>query len=680
MLEEIETQIRLIVKNEYLKLTPKYKIDKLILDVINKGLKKITILDLQKASRLSLLDFYNRQYKEMSRINGYKLLLLLACIKVTDKGNTLVKMPVSRAETIIKEYAPLVEPDILISDDEINSFGVPLQKFSKDYIDKDVKPIFKRLSQQYPFDPDDYRGKDPKKAKYHHVNSLRNRAEMEARYNGHLENIKELAEQGNRLVIASTHNDCSERCREWQGRVYSLDGTSGKTDDGRDYVPLEEATDVWYQTKAGKWYKNGLLGFNCFSDDTEIYTNQGWKLFKDLDGTELIYTLNTETRLTEWQKPTEYYKAEYNGEMVHFNNHSLDILVTPNHNMLYYTQKNSKLRFKEAKDCTKATFFTAGQEWNVKDKDTVLFGGQEVETDLYCKFMAYWLSDGSIHSNTAVKIAQQNNDSMYEELSRLPFNAWKDDNKILVYGKELVQELKQYGTCTTKYVPDTIKNLSKRQINVFLDAYLSTDGYVAKTSYINGHKRKPHKQLFTTSKRMADDLCELSLKAGYRPKVEIRANKGKEIEFRNGTYTINNDLYVIHLNYNVNVTHYSKETVSYSGFVYCVQVPNHTLLVKRKGTVIWCGNCRHYLVPYKKGFRFTKASASKEEHEYEITKQQRYLERKVRYWRTEALTYKGTNPDEYKKARKKAEKANERYIAFSKANKRAYYPSRTKII
>ena len=66
-----------------------------------------------------------------------------------------------------------------------------------------------------------------------------------------------------RLVICSTHADCSERCKPWQGRVYSLDGTSGTTDDGRRFQPLENATDIYYTTKAGKTYKNGLLGFNC---------------------------------------------------------------------------------------------------------------------------------------------------------------------------------------------------------------------------------------------------------------------------------------------------------------------------------------------------------------------------------------------------------------------------------
>jgi len=94
-------------------------------------------------------------------------------------------------------------------------------------------------------------------------NSLRNRAEMEVRYAAHQQQIADLRASGVKLVVASSHADCSDRCYEWQGRVYSLDGSSGVTEDGKRYVPLETATDVFYTTKAGKTYKNGLLGFNC---------------------------------------------------------------------------------------------------------------------------------------------------------------------------------------------------------------------------------------------------------------------------------------------------------------------------------------------------------------------------------------------------------------------------------
>ena len=91
-------------------------------------------------------------------------------------------------------------------------------------------------------------------------------------------------------------------------------------------------------------------------------------------------------------------------------------------------------------------------------------------------------------------------------------------------------------------------------------------------------------------------------------------------------------------------------------------------------------NCRHFLIPYKKGYRFPKPNAKEERKEYEITKKQRQLERNVLKWKKEAITYKGINKDKYEFAKKKAKEWNNTYIEYSKANKRAYYSSRTKIL
>ena len=45
--------------------------------------------------------------------------------------------------------------------------------------------------------------------------------------------------------------------------MYSLDGSSGKID-GYEYRPLKDVTEVYYTTKAGKTYRNGIIyGYNC---------------------------------------------------------------------------------------------------------------------------------------------------------------------------------------------------------------------------------------------------------------------------------------------------------------------------------------------------------------------------------------------------------------------------------
>lgn len=88
-------------------------------------------------------------------------------------------------------------------------------------------------------------------------------AERQIRYEWQQEQLQKLYESGNDLVWINTHANCSERCQEWQGKLYSISGKSG-TIDGISYQPLSNATDRYETTKSGKTYINGTLtGFNC---------------------------------------------------------------------------------------------------------------------------------------------------------------------------------------------------------------------------------------------------------------------------------------------------------------------------------------------------------------------------------------------------------------------------------
>jgi hypothetical protein len=310
----------------YLLQTPKRLIDVEISKIIKNALKSITIPDLASATRRSLIAFYNEQYNTLSRINGSNLLLLLAYMKLTDKDNKLVKnMPLERARRIVESI------------DNVNLYGQPMQKYSEEYIKQNVKPVFDRLIKQFPKDPDDISGH----------NSLRNRAEMEVRYNGHQEQIEELKKITN-LVIASSHADCSDRCRKWQSRVYSLNGTYGTTDDGRKYVPLEVATDVYYTTKVGKVYKNGLLGFNCRHYLTPY--KKGYKFPKPSAKEEAKQYKITERQRYLERKVREYRtKALYNrdinkDEYLKFRKKSIDankeyIKYSRDNNRAYYPSR-----------------------------------------------------------------------------------------------------------------------------------------------------------------------------------------------------------------------------------------------------------------------------------------------------------------------------------------------------
>lgn len=247
-LEEAETQIRKVTKDEFFAQTRKAAIDQKVFRIINETLKQIKIPSLKDAAQKSLLNFYIRQYEELQRSFWWQLSTLTALFLLN--GKTLTGRDIKPTTA---QKAAAVQTLAAQGYDRSRLLGVPLQKFSQDYINQNVKPALDRLTKQFAKDPEDISGR----------NSLRNKAEMAVRWQEHEDTIQRFKSDGVRLVICSTHADCSGRCRPWQGRVYSLDGTSGTTDDGRRFVPLETATDIYYTTKAGKQWKNGLLGFNC---------------------------------------------------------------------------------------------------------------------------------------------------------------------------------------------------------------------------------------------------------------------------------------------------------------------------------------------------------------------------------------------------------------------------------
>lgn len=228
----------------YLQGKPQIDIEREVRKIIKKYGVKLTNKQLQELMPKSMWSLYR------------STMLVLFTAFGADGKKAHERMQVAQALISGKSVSPTVTSEVVSGGTEApllgQRHGIPNGIYAKDYMRK-VNEVYTRLAKDDALDPDDISGR----------NSMRNRAEMEVRNDFHQDEIQSLKDKGAKLVVCSTHADCSDRCFKWQGRVYSLDGTSGKTADGHAYVPLETATDVYYTTKAGKTYKNGLLGFNC---------------------------------------------------------------------------------------------------------------------------------------------------------------------------------------------------------------------------------------------------------------------------------------------------------------------------------------------------------------------------------------------------------------------------------
>ncbi len=248
VLVDAQTDIKTAIKQGVLSGNGKEVVKARIEQIIDRAIARIRSPTLKEDARVSLMRFADKAYTQFVRDLQSIATPVIAAVIALMRGITAkAQSGEFYVPSTQEEYKAAVQLGY-----SAYSKGIPLQEFQNRYIAR-VDKALDNLAQSYALDPNDFTGR----------NSLRNLAEMQVRYDRHQDEIAGFKQRGTRLVVCSVHGDCSDRCAKWQGRVYSLDGSTGFTEDGRKFVPLETATDVYYTTKAGRTYKNGLLGFNC---------------------------------------------------------------------------------------------------------------------------------------------------------------------------------------------------------------------------------------------------------------------------------------------------------------------------------------------------------------------------------------------------------------------------------
>lgn len=365
---------------------------------------------------------------------------------------------------------------------------------------------------------------------------------------------------------------------------------------------------------AGKYPKDFVwTGWhpNCYSNDSEVLTNRGWKLFKDVLDDDLILSLNPTNRTPEWVELTDRQCYRYNGDMIHFFNKSLDCLVTPDHNMVYLNKNDGRIKSCQAREYSKGKgAFYRSCKHDADDIDFISVGSKTIPFDLFCEFMGYWLSDGSTIRKSQVVISQKvgepARDKIISLIKKLGYNVTEYKDGICFYSVDICQYLKQFGVCSEKYIPNEIKSSSRRQIGIFLDAFVLCDGYKRPFRSFVGNRgnvfnsTKEERMFFTTSKQMSGDLSELILKLGKRPSFSV--NKAGRSHIRNGVEIKSNyDCYIVRECYSTTATVFDKEVITYDGYVYDLTLErNHIMYIRRNGKCFWGSNCMDYKVPILK--------------------------------------------------------------------------------
>jgi len=383
------------------------------------------------------------------------------------------------------------------------------------------------------------------------------------------------------------------------------------------FIPIEKS--LLFRTKIIKNNPEGRSVlrncYRCFSDDTEILTKRGWLLFSELQPEEEVASLDPKTGIFSFKKIKRRFVYDYKGKMFHQRGRFFDLLTTPNHRFWIRPIYQKNWTFCEAKDLPRRYAMKRDAIWEGEEKEFFFLpevswefgrhhsgkaekGRKRLKMDDWLEFLGYFLAEGNTFQKGAPTFAKtvilcQNEGPVLERikavLKRLGFHfteksrSGEPEKKILeIVSTQLYSYLKQFGKAWEKFIPTEIKGLSRRQLGILWNALHAGDGTYSGSGT---------KVYATTSKQLADDISEIALKLGFAPLTRLRSRKdsfGKR------------PLYLVsfgkpraggnHLNQGTD----QREWVDYEGKVYCVEVENHLVYVRRNGKSCWSGNSWYF--------------------------------------------------------------------------------------
>lgn len=378
----------------------------------------------------------------------------------------------------------------------------------------------------------------------------------------------------------------------------------------------QEAIYAQGRTKPGKIVTNARggqsyhnFGLACFSYDTEILTNEGWKLFSELNKTEKVMVFKDGKLF--YESPLSYISNDYDGEMIAINTRSVDLLVTPNHKMIVQRKTNSRWdeNWSEilAENIDYKYRIPTSGDFEFKNLIPEYPFSEKIDPETWWEFMGWYIAEGSScgvsdgikrthNGRFKVSISQKEYTEDWHKikdcLDRTGFTYNYIGHEFIIHSKELHSELFPLGNSYQKRIERYLLNAPRHLLEILYDSLLFGDG----THYEN------RETYWTVNKNLADDFSELCVLLGKsvtineRIPTETLLPHGEMLKTFNIQYAVNNRNRRTNelRNGSDNFRCITKEY--YNGPTHCVQTKAGAVVVKRNGKVSVCGNCDIVLV------------------------------------------------------------------------------------
>lgn len=319
----------------------------------------------------------------------------------------------------------------------------------------------------------------------------------------------------------------------------------------------------------------------CFSNDTQVLTNQGFRLFEEIKDEKIMQVTELGLESVE-AKP---FSQNYHGEMIAYHSSKLDFSVTPNHDMVTTFGKV------EASALYDTTTFRG--PWKIPMAINVQ--ALEPANPKKYQLLGYLLADGSYRNKTTWQIQVSRNYKV-KELSKF------SESQTIVHckgniAKNEIREIRSnfdkvcfsfnedfinhYLDKDKNFNPQALDSLSYYEARLILDAWQYFDGHTNKKTGV--------RRIYTSKESHCGLIEILACKAGYS--ISSRKIRYSDIsESPNFYFTLSDIKDNLVVKPWRNKPGIIKEQNT-SGKVWCVTVPSGKIIVRKNGFSFICGNC-----------------------------------------------------------------------------------------
>lgn len=353
---------------------------------------------------------------------------------------------------------------------------------------------------------------------------------------------------------------------------------------------------------------------NCYDEETQTLTNEGWKYYWEINDRHKIATFNPETSKIEFCVPSDPYYTHiypYSGDMYHFKSKHIDIKVSPDHDMWIMTNKEKpnwrKTSAKELYEGSLTKFYmlegTQGYDLGTADEYISIPNIEchscmvpdvptKFKTNDFYKFLGHYISKGYLYPSEdghyPIFISQGRPDVYHDIVALLDSMGLKYSDKVdarngthelVVYNKSLWHYLRSNvgNGSYNKRIPRELLHTTPDNLQSIFDALVDSNG--SKDSRVG----RSNTRYYTVSDDLADDIHELCVLLGYKSKI-VKTEQPRSSDFVNrilitmegGKYRRFKRSYI--------------HKVDYDGVIYCYNVPNHLFITRRNGKIAIQGN------------------------------------------------------------------------------------------